>query len=218
MECKDKSPDIRMYTSASRRDTFCPICLDPMDDNISYIAGTVLSLMKDIPCSFKNSGCTFEGSLEDHKAHGDVCMFKMVFCFVCQEECTRKDFPSHNNRDCFLKNPTNTFRFPDKDGFYLVQGNTGEEVLVEAIVVNASDETEIDYVVFDFFLLENSSSMTSSSKIKILMKSRSDDSSFEREAIRAITTGPYMNNVQDAGLAVGCRNKDTDLSFEIMEQ
>ena len=89
---------------------------------------------------------------------------------------------------------------------------------MEAFVVNASDETEIDYVIFDFFLLENSSSMTSSSKIKILMKLRSHDSSFEREAIRAITTGPYMNNVQDAGLAVGCRNKDTDLTFEIIEQ
>ena len=222
MECKDKSPDIRMYSSASRRDTFCPICLDPMDDNISYIAGTVLSLMKDIPCSFKNSGCTFEGSLEDHKAHGDVCMFKMVFCFVCEEECTRKDFPSHNNKVCFLKTPSNTFRFPDRSSLYLVQVNPEEEILVEACYVNNArirmDEEGIDYVGFNIYLLENSSSLARSSKMKIVMTSPPDDPSFQIEATSAITAGPYMvKKMWDTDLVLAARSKDTELSFQIID-
>ena len=216
-ECKDKIPISRQI-----RDKPCPICRSPLDENISYIAGKVISLIEDIPCSFKNSGCSFEGSLEDLKAHGEVCMFKMVFCFVCEEECTRKDFPTHNNKDCFLKTPSNTFRFPDRSSLYLVQVNPEEEILVEACYVNNArirmDEEGIDYVGFNIYLLENSSSLARSSKMKIVMTSPPDDPSFQIEATSAITAGPYMvKKMWDTDLVLAARSKDTELSFQIID-
>ena len=149
----------------------------------------------------------------------------MVFCFVCEEECMRKDFASHNNKDCFLKSPSNTFRFPGRSSLYLVQVNPDEEILVEASYVDNArmrmDEEGIDYVGFNIFLLENSSSLTSSSKMKIVMTSPPDVPvpSFQIEATSAITAGPYMvKKMWDTDLVLAARTEDTNLSFEIIDE
>jgi len=231
-QCKEKILTFRIIdqittdSSSSRTlssDIPCPICRSPLE-NTSYVAGKVISLFLDIPCSNKNSGCSFEGSLEDIKTHSKDCMFNMVFCFVCEENCTRKDFPSHNNKDCFLKSPSNTFRFPDRDSLYLIQLNREEEILVEACYVNDAgmrmDENEIDLVGFTFFLLENSSSLTSLPMMKIVMSSHSDDPSSQIEATKAITAGPYMGKkMSGPDLALDAvRDEVSNLSFEILDQ
>ena len=150
-------------------------------------------------------------------------MFKMVTCFVCEEECRRKDFPSHNNKACFLKTPSNTFRFPDKSSLYLVEVNPGEEILVEAWYVNNArrrmDEEGIDYVGFNIFLLENTTSLSSSSRMKIVMTSPPGDPSFKIEAITDITSGPYMvKKMLDTDLVLAARSKVTDLTFQIIDK
>jgi len=205
------------------RDKPCPTCNSPLYENISHVAGTVISLLPNIPCSYKNSGCSFEGSLDDHNVHSEVCMFKMVFCFICEEECLRRDFPSHKNKDCFLKSPSNTFRFPDRDRLYLVQVNPEEEILVEACYVSNTgmrmDENGIDYVGFNFFLIENSSSLTSFPKMKIVMTSPPDNPTFQIEATRVITAGPYkVKKMWDTDLVLAARTKDSSVSFEILDQ
>ena len=152
MDCKDKIPINRQT-----RNKPCPICRSPLEENTSYVAGSVISLLPDIPCSFKNSGCSFEGSIEDHKTHTSACMFRMVECLVCLEEFMRKDFPSHNDKNCFLTSLTNTFNFPGRNSLYLIDVNTEEEhleVMVEAYYVNNArrtmDDDGIDYVGFNF--------------------------------------------------------------------
>merc|ERR1712042_384450 len=109
----------------------CPVCRSPLPrgDSTSYIVGSLISILSDIPCSFKDSGCNFEGRFEDLKTHGYACKFGMVECVWCHEECMRKDFLSHNNKNCFLTSPNNTFKFPSRNNheeyiFYLVQVNT----------------------------------------------------------------------------------------------
>ena len=213
-ECKDKIPISRQI-----RDKPCPICRSPLDENTSYVAGQVVSLFTDIPCSYKNIGCSFEGSIDSHKAHNDVCMFKMVVCFVCEEECMRKDFSSHNN-ECFLKSANNTFRFPGTDSLYLVQVNPDEEILVETIYVNNEGvwmgENGIDYVGFNTFSLKTSTSLaTSLPKMKIVMKSPT----IQIEATSAISKGPYMTKkMWDTDLVLAARKEDSLLSFEIIGQ
>ena len=73
-------------------------------------------------------------------------------------------------------------------------------------------------VSFNSFLLNNSSSVTSSSKMKIVVTPPRDSSSFQTEAIGAITAGPYYGdkNVRSTNLVLGTWNMDSDLSFEVM--
>ena len=134
-ECKQRIPFNRRIG-----DQPCPVCRSPLDGNTSYLAGTLISTFTDIPCSNKVSGCSFKGTLEDIKDH-HPCEFKMVVCFVCHAKCTRKDFFNHNNQDCFLKDAMNTFSFPTKKCFYLVQDNkTGQNVLVDVWFAGKADE------------------------------------------------------------------------------
>ena len=105
---------------------------------------------------------------------------------------------------------------------YLVQVNPGEEILVEACYVNSArmrlDEEGIDYVGFNIYLLENSSSLARSSKMKIVMTSPADDPSFQIEAIIAMTAGPYkVKKMWDTDLVLVARSKDTDLTFQIVD-
>merc|ERR1712142_1328896 len=190
MDCKEKISINRLT-----RNKPCPICRSPLEENTSYVAGSVISLLPDIPCSFKNSGCSFEGSIEDHKAHTFACKFKMVECLVCQEECMRKDFPSHNNKNCFQTSPNNTFNFPNRNSLYLIEVNTEEgllEVLVEACYVNNAmlrmDDDGIDYVGFNFFALGSTVTLTNDMKIKMIIKSP-DDPLFIIEAMTGIDAG-----------------------------
>ena len=53
--------------------------------------------------------------MKDH-----ICQFNMIECFVCDEECLRRDILQHNNKKCFLKDDMNRFSFPNKKGFFLV--------------------------------------------------------------------------------------------------
>ena len=178
-DCKNKIP-----FNGGRQP--CPICRSPLpyghDDSNSHVVGSLISLLSDIPCSFKDSGCSFEGSIEDHKAHRYACKFRLVVqCGHCLEECMIKDFVAHNSRNCFLTSPTNTFNFPGRNSLYLIEVDTEEgllEVLVEASYVNNArlrkDDNGIDYVGFNFFPLGSSGTTTSSIKMKIVMKSPDD--------------------------------------------
>ena len=124
-----------------------------------------------------------------------------------------------------MKSPSNTFRFPGRSSLYLVQVNPDEEILVEASYVDNArmrmDDEGIDYVGFNFFLLENSSSLTSSSKMKIVMTSPPDVPvpSFQIEATSVITAGPYIvKKMWDSDLVLAARSEDTILSFEIIDE
>jgi len=218
IECKDKIPINRLT-----RNKPCPICRSPLEEHTSYVAGSVISLLSDIPCSFKNSGCSFEGSIEDHKAHSFACKFKMVECLVCQEECMRKDFPSHNNKECFLTSPNNTFNFPNRNSLYMIEVNTEEgllEVLSEACYVNNAmlrmDDDGIDYVGFNFFALGSTVTLTNDMKIKMMMKSP-DDPLFIIEAMTGIDAGPYwVKKMWDSDLVLAARGVDSVITFEII--
>jgi len=217
-DCKDKIPINRQTGRIP-----CPICRSPLDENTNHVVGSVISLLSDIPCSFKDSGCSFEGNIEDHKAHEHVCKFRMVKCFMCLEECMRKDFLSHNNKNCFLTSPDNTFNFQcTYDTYiYLVQVNTEEELL-EVFVEAYYDRMgvgDINYVGFNLFLFSsgNEETMTNSSKIKITMKIP-EDPLFHIEAMVDLDAGTYYLDKWDADLILAARNGDSEITLEIIKQ
>jgi len=189
----------------------CPICRSPLphdrDDSNSHVVGSLISLLSDIPCSFKDNGCSFEGSIEDHKAHRYACKFRMVECLNCFEECTLKDFVAHNSRNCFLTSPTNTFNFPERNSLYLVQVNTEEELL--EVVVEAVEAVEVDDAAIngkiDFFWF-NFYSLADSSKIKI----KTEDPLFQMEATGKLDAGSY--------LVLGAKSGVGAITFEIIKQ
>ena len=210
-ECKEKIVYSRLI-----RDKPCPVCRSPLDRNTSYLASTLLSFFSDIPCSYKNSGCNFQGGMDDLKAH--ICQFKIVECYVCDQECMGKDFFNHNNKDCFLKDVTNTFDFPSRSGLYLVKGGfTLQEVLVDVWYVNNDDEDGVNYVGFNTFGMEASNhSLFKPSKMKIVVDTP-EDPSFKMEVITVIGEGPYRaKKMADHDVVLAVRKGESRLSFELI--
>ena len=77
---------------------------------------------------------------------------------------------------------------------------------------------DVAIVLFNFFLLKNLSSVTSSSKMKIVVTPPPESSSFQTEAIGAITPGPYYGDkdVRSTNLVLGTCDMGSDLSFELV--
>ena len=112
----------------------------------------------------------------------------MIECQICVEECMRKDFFSHNNKDCFLKDAENIFCFPIKSCFYLIQeGPTQQEVLVEVSYVKNEDENwMIDCVGFTVFEVKTShGGLAMPTKMKVVVED-ADEPSFKLEVVTSI--------------------------------
>ena len=189
----------------------CPVCHSPLGkNNISYLAGTLISFFTDIPCPNKILGCSFLGTLDGIKTH--LCQFKMVLCYVCLEDCMRKDFYIHKNMDCFLKDVGNSFNFPTKSCFFLIQGDFAkDEVLVKARFIenldDEDDESEIAIFGLSSFLTQSSNqNQAKPSKLKIVVENP-DDSSFKMEVVTEIEAGPYKSK----------KIADSDLLLAAME-
>ena len=81
-------------------------------------------------------------------------------------------------------------------------------------------EEDVAVVLFNFFLMKNSSSVTSPSKMKIVLTPPPTSASFQTESIGAITAGPYhgSKDVRSTNLVLGTWDKDSDITFQIMNQ
>ena len=204
--CKDcKKKIVPNGTFGEKR---CPVCRISLGrNNTSYLAGSLISSLTDIPCSNKISGCSFQGTLDEIKDH--LCLFKMLFCHVCEEEFMRKDFITHNTTkikedaspsekaDCFLKDDENSFNFPTQCCFYMVGGRTSEEeVLVEACNVEDLEEYEDGDKMMGFSsFVAQSSSQSPAKKIKLVIDSPDDNTSYKMEVVTDIETGPYNSKI-----------------------
>jgi hypothetical protein len=104
-ECKEKIVYSRLI-----RGKPCPLCRSPLDRNTSYLASTLISFFSDIPCSYKNSGCDFQGNLENLKTH--LYQFKIVECYVLLKygkEAVYIEIEKDGRNHCPLSYPISDF-------------------------------------------------------------------------------------------------------------
>ena len=213
-ECKEN-----IVFNWEMRDKPCPVCRTPLGRNTSYLAGTLISSFTDIPCSNKIRGCSFQGTLDEIKTH--LCQFKMIACFVCDEECLRKDFFSHNNKDCFLKDVGNTFSFPTESCFYLIrEGPTQQEVLVEAGYDRNEDDSRMAYayVGFTSFGVNTSKAgLAMTSKMKIVVEEPGDPS-FKLEVVTSIDQTLYKieEKIEDCDVVLAHMKEKKIVRFEMI--
>ena len=97
----------------------CPICRTEIGENFSVLASSLVSILDNIPCSKKLSGCSFTGTLDQLKNHR--CLYQLVSCLVCDKKVRRIAFFGHNSGKCLLTDDNNKFSYPDSDRYLLVQ-------------------------------------------------------------------------------------------------
>ena len=178
----------------------CPVFRSPLAENTNHVACSVISLLSDISCSYKNDGCLFEGSIDELKTH--ICGFKMVDCPVCYEESMTRSFHLHN-MDCFMKDANNIFSFPTASRLYLIKNElTDKEILVDAWYCDEDEEDEvrIGFTIFD--LRDSPDSQPDDLKIRILLTSP-EKPGFSLEAIIVVSKGPYIwKEIEDRDLVL----------------
>ena len=212
-ECKQK-----IVYNREIGDKPCPVCRSPLGRTTSYLACTLISSFSDIPCSNKISGCSFEGTLDEVKSH--LCLLEIVSCFVCGEDCMRKDFFLHNSKNCFIiKDAGKTIDFPTEDCFYMIQDSlTEKEVLVQVFYVKNQEDDELDNLLITSFGVEpsNPSSTNMPSKMKIVMM-KPDKPSFNLEVITEIENYYIYNPSASWDIALTLGKEKSSLQFEMIQ-